>query len=237
MIFLIVIGLLFIAIIVAAVLSARNEWYWLNPVLLVFIFIAGVVGVAAMSQTLQLRLKAMKKVADVTQRAERAAVERQRVIFGDLKSSTYGPESLRGINQQLELLQLGRGRVWDGGTVANENGKIKFTFAQEQAKVDNKDLSLVNAELVAFAVDAEGVPSFVGKVRVTSQSPTELTLEQSVPIANFKEMLNHPQRLGRCMSECLLTSTVFSKISMVIVSQTSPWLRTMSSISTGSVSF
>ena len=187
MIFLIVIGLLFIAIIVAAVLSARNEWYWLNPVLLVFIFIAGVVGVAAMSQTLQLRLKAMKKVADVTQRAERAAAERQRVIFGDLKSSTYGPESLRGINQQLELLQLGRGRVWDGGTVANENGKIKFTFAQEQAKVDNKDLSLVDAELVAFAVDAEGVPSFVGKVRVTSQSPTELTLEQSVPIANFKE--------------------------------------------------
>ena len=187
MIFLVVIGLLFIAMIVFAVLSARKDWFWLNPVLLVFIFIAGVVGIAAMSQTLQLRLAAMKKVDSETKRMVRAEKERQEVIFGDLNSSTYGPNSLRGLNQQLELLQLGRGRVWPGGTVANENGKIKFTFPAPQPEIDNADLSLVDAELVAFAVNANGEPSFVGRFLVTNQSTTELLLEESVPIANWQE--------------------------------------------------
>jgi len=186
MIILAVVGLLFIAMIVFAVLSARKDWHWFNPVLLVFIFIAGVVGIAAMSQTLQLRLAAIKALEGATKRLARAETERQMVIFGDLKSSTYGPNSLRGLNQQLELLQLGRGRVWLGGKVANQNGKVTFTFSAAQPEVD-ENLSLVNTELFAFAVDSEGQPSFVGKVGILQQTPTELVMEQAIPIADWQE--------------------------------------------------
>ena len=141
MIVLVVVGLLFVAMIVFAVLSARKDWHWFNPVLLVFIFIASVVGIAAMSQTLQLRLAAIKALEKETKRVAKAEEERQTVLYGDLQSTTYGPMSLRGLNQQLELLQLGRGRVWLGGTVANQNGKITFTFPAAQPEVE---LSLIH---------------------------------------------------------------------------------------------
>ncbi len=185
-----VLGLLFVAMIVFAVLSARQDWHWLNPVLLVFIFLAGSAGMIGMAQTLHLRRSVLKQISDAQQRVDRAEEQRQKIIFGDLKSSTYGPESLRGLNQQVELLQLGRGRVWPGGKVANEDGEIKFTFPAEQPEVEDENMSLVNVELFAFAADQNGQPSFVGKFRVIEQTQTELYMEQSVPIANWQEYGN-----------------------------------------------
>ncbi len=186
-----ILGLLFIAMVVLAVLSAKKDWHWLNPVLLVFIFIAGSAGMIGMAQTLHLRRTALKAVDKQTKRVADQEALRQKVIFGDISSAEYGPESLRGLSQQLELMQLGRGREWGGGKVTHVEGQIKFTFAVEQPEVEDENMSLENVELYAFAdailQDKVTPVQFVGKFLVLSQSTTELTLVPSVPIANFQE--------------------------------------------------
>jgi hypothetical protein len=183
-----VLGLLLVAMIVFAVLSAKKDWHWLNPVLLIFIFIAGSAGMIGMAQTLHLRRGVLKKISDGTEKLERLEKEKQKVIYGDIASSEFGPDSLRGISQQVELLQLGRGRVWSGGEVKNENGEIEFKFPAEQPEIEDDNMSLANVELFAFANDANGIPvSFVGKFTVLEHNPTELFLERSVPIANWQE--------------------------------------------------
>ncbi len=194
-----ILGLLFIAMVVLAVLSAKKDWHWLNPVLLVFIFIAGSAGMIGMAQTLHLRRTAVSAVDKQLKRVTQAEENRQKFIFGDISSAEYGPESLRGRSQQLELMQLGRGREWAGGTVANVGGQIVFTFAAEQPEVEDENMSLENVELFAFAdqplrfiADGEEFTTptpvaFVGKFLVIQESTTTLTLSPSVPIADFQE--------------------------------------------------
>jgi len=195
-----VLGLLFIAMIVFAVMSARKDWHWLNPVLLVFIFIAGSAAMIGMGQTLHLRRGVLSKLDKEQKRVVRAETQRQELLYGDMSSSEYGPKSLRGLSQQNELLQLGRGRVWSGHklpkppetqlpkTIANVDGEIEFKFPAEQPEVEDESMSLANVELFAFSNDANGTPvEFVGKFLVVEQTQTELFLKQSVPIANWQE--------------------------------------------------
>lgn len=187
-----ILGLLFIAMIVFAVMSARKDWHWLNPVLLVFIFIAGSAAMIGMAQTLHLRRGVLKKIDRERIRAVKAEADRQEAIFGNISSAVYGPNSLRGLSQQVELLQLGRGRVWTGGKVKPaDQGELRFEFPSEQPAVEDDDMSLQDIELYAFADDANGTPvMFVGKFLVLEQTPTELFLQQSIPIANWQERLN-----------------------------------------------
>jgi len=151
-----------------------------------------------MAQTLHLRRGVLKKIDKERDRVVRAESQKQKLIFGDINSAEYGPESLRGLAQQVELLQLGRGRVWAGGTVAylpgekledgtEEDGEIKFTFPAEQPEVEDEDnMSLLHVELFAFANDQAGFPSFVGKFRVIEQTQTDLFMQQSV-LADWQE--------------------------------------------------
>ena len=183
-----ILGLLLIAMIVFAVMSARKDWHWLNPVLLVFIFIAGSAAMIGMAQTLHLRRGVLSKIKQVRDRAVSQEKLRQELVFGDLNSAEYGPKSLRGLSHQLELLQLGRGRVWEGGSVSNSDGEIQFTFPVEQPAVEDENMSLANVEIFAFANDQQGRPvNFVGKFLVVEQTQTELFLAQSVPIADWQE--------------------------------------------------
>lgn len=183
-----ILGLLFIAMIVFAVMSARKDWHWLNPVLLVFIFLAGSAGMIGMAQTLHLRRGVMSKIEKAQKRVVEQEAMRQQLVYGDISSAEYGPNSLRGRAQQLELLQLGRGRSWAGGTVSNADGEIEFKFPAEQPEVEDENLSLNNVELFAFADNDKGSPvMFVGKFLVIEQTPNELFLEQSAPIANWQE--------------------------------------------------
>lgn len=183
-----ILGVLLIAMIVFAVMSARKDWHWLNPVLLVFIFIAGSAAMVGMAQTLHLRRGVISKIEKLRDRAVSQEKLRQELVFGDLNSAEYGPDSLRGRSQTLELLQLGRGRVWEGGTVSNTDGEIQFTFPAEQPAVEDENMSLANVEIFAFANNQQGTPvSFVGKFLVVEQTQTELFLAQSVPIANWQE--------------------------------------------------
>lgn len=204
-----ILGLLFIVMVVLAVLSARKDWHWLNPVLLVFIFLSGSAGMIGMAQTLHLRRKALSAVEEQLERATRFEAERQQVIFGEYSSAEYGPESLRGLSQQIELMKLGRGREWSGGTVTNNNGPITFTFPAEQPDVDNDNMSLERVELFAFADQDLTVNgnvlrapvSFVGKFLVTEQTNTELTLVPSLELfANFEEYSN-PQAVSWTLFE------------------------------------
>lgn len=191
-----ILGLIFIAMVVLTVLSVK-DWQWLNPVLLILIFIAGSAGMIGMAQTLHLRTKAQAKLESLRERADTAEANAQQAIYGDVNSTEYGPESLRGINQQVNLMMLGRGRTWEGGSVSNQNGNIEFTFPEVQGAVETEDQNLENVELFAFAegqfqVGPENVPvtapsTFVGKFRVLQQSPTRLLLKPAVPIANYAQ--------------------------------------------------
>lgn len=189
-----ILGLIFIAMVVLTVMSVK-DWHWLNPVLLILIFIAGSAGMIGMAQTLHLRTEAQAKLASLTKRADTAEANQQMAVYGDVNSTEYGPESLRGVNQQVNLMMIGRGRTWEGGTVANNNGDIEFTFPVVQGAVETEDQNLENVELFAFAegqlqIGPDNLPvaapiSFVGKFRVVQQSTTRLVLKPSIPIANF----------------------------------------------------
>ena len=184
-----ILGLLFIASIVFAVMS-RKDWHWLNLVLLVFVFMAGAAGMVAMAQTLHLRKTAVKKYTDAYNNAQNLEKQANEAIFGDPNSSEYGPDSLRGVAQQIKLLRIGRGRVFSGGTASNVDGNIRFEFPAELPSVDDQSLTLQDVELFAFAdVVQEGVKlpvGFVGRFLVVEQQPKFLVLERTDLLPNFQ---------------------------------------------------
>lgn len=184
-----ILGLLLIGMIVLAVLS-RKDWHWLNLVLLIFVFIAGSAAMISMAQTLFLRRNAYIAWDRAVTAAKKADDALEIAIFGDVDSAEYSSDSLRGVSQELNLLQIGRGRTISNGKVSNNNGQIRFEFPEEQPAAQDEN-SLLQRDLFAFAeADVNGglAPvTFVGKFRVTEQQPGFLTLDRTDLVADAEQ--------------------------------------------------
>lgn len=184
-----ILGLLLVAVIVFAVMS-RKDWHWLNLVLLVFVFMAGAAGMVAMAQTLHLRKTAVKKYNDALVKRVDLEKRANEAVYGSPNSPEYGPDSLRGVTQQVKLMRIGRGRVFSGGTVSNVDGNIRFEFPAELPDTDDEALTLQDVELFAFAdEERDGVKfpvGFVGRFLVVEQQPQFLLLERTGLLANFQ---------------------------------------------------
>jgi hypothetical protein len=191
MVFYAIIGLIFILLIVFSVMSSK-DWHWVNIVFLVLTYLAGVAATIALAQVFSLRSNAMKKYQDALTSATTQEQAADVAINGEANSVEYDPESLQGANQLLNLAMLGRGRVWSGGAMTIEDPVRVFTFPEALPAIQNPNQSLEDVELFAFlegTIEGQVYPvSFIGKVRVTEQSPESLKLED-VFISNPREFL------------------------------------------------
>ncbi len=191
-----ILGLLLVAVIVFVVLSAK-DWHWLNLVLIVFVFIAGSAAMLAMAQTLHLRTKAIKRYDSALKDAQAKTQLANDAVFGKADSAEYGADSVRGLAQQVNLLRIGRGRVYSNGSVSNTDGQIRFEFPTELPDGNDDALTLQDTELFAFqevqrpAADGDGQISipvgFIGKFLVVEQQPKFLVMERTGLLGNFTQ--------------------------------------------------
>ncbi len=189
-----IIGIAFVLLVVFAVVAARNTWHWVNSVFLVLTFIVGVGACVSTSQVFKKRTTDMKAALAAKALAEKNEAAARLAVYGP-ENVTYGPESLRGRTEQLNLELAGRGRVWQHGTVdvKGNNRVFKFPVARPQdAELGEMQDILLHAFAdgpVPVGDGAESVNypvSYIGTVSVASETPDAVELEP-VFLANEAE--------------------------------------------------
>ncbi len=202
MILYIVFGLIFVALIVIAILSAK-EFHWVNSLLLIFLFLSTAAASMGLAGVLHKRSKAVKNLATKEKNLTRVSADYNKAVFGDADAIGFGKSSLRALSAQLDLLQVGRGRVWNGGKVVAADGDWTFTFPAAVPEGGLAQLeSLVEVEVHVFKEEAIQVKTsegpkqvsipvgYVGKFRIVEATLEALLLEE-VRVIN-REEANQP---------------------------------------------
>ncbi len=198
MILYIIFGLIFLALIVIAILSSK-ELHWVNSLILIFLFLSTAAASMGMAGVLHKRTKAVTKLNKIEQQLEKTRDDYNKAVFGDADAIGFGKKSLRALSAQLDLLQVGRGRVWNGGKVVSGDGAWTYTFADAVPEGGENQLStLEEIEVHVFseqartfktsAGDAQVVipVNYVGKFRITEATREAFQLEP-VRIVNPEE--------------------------------------------------
>ncbi len=174
-----IIGLLFVLVVVFAVLASKT-WHWVNIVFVVLIFITGVTASVGLSQSLALRRIDMNEAKRYEALAERLTEEANVALNGPMEVIGFGPDSLRGVAEELEREMYGRGRVWSSGvvTVNAENRVFKFPVARG----DDQQIPMNGIVVYAFAdgTSEDGLVypfEYIGKFRVVAEASEQVELE------------------------------------------------------------
>ena len=186
-----IVALVFIALCVCVYLASKS-WHWVNVLFLMLTFIAGLAATIGLAQVGSLRYKQQKAALDAQKRADRLVSEASLKVSGDLDSTTYSKDSLRGVSQELALVMAGRGRVWSRGSVSADGENVTFTFPSARPKSGDNGIQLENVVLFAFGEDIARIPkgegndantppprvpiSYIGSVRVIEETPESLKL-------------------------------------------------------------
>ena len=186
-----VVSIVFIALCVC-VYFASQSWHWVNVLFLMLTFIAGLAATIGLAQVGSLRYKQQKAALDAEQRAERLVSQANLQVSGDIDSTTYSQDSLRGVSQELALVMAGRGRVWSRGSVTADGDNIIFKFPSARPNSGENGVKLENVVLFAFAEGVAPVPKgegdntntppprvpigYIGSVRVIEETPESLKL-------------------------------------------------------------
>ena len=129
-----IVGIVFIALCVCVYLASKS-WHWINVLFLMLTFIAGLAATIGLAQVGSLRYKQQKSALDAERRAERTVGQANLQVSGDIDSTTYSKDSLRGVSQELALVMAGRGRVWSRGAVTpGDDGNVTFKFPSARPK-------------------------------------------------------------------------------------------------------
>jgi hypothetical protein len=180
-------GVLLILLIFFLVKSA-NTWNWVPITFVVLIFLTSIVGGIAASRSLKTRrawkaqyLENEKTLARVKAEFEEALVGAPDAVGG------YGEGSLRQVNSALRLAQIGKGRVWEGGSPVRNGEQYTITFNPAPDAPSPAGQIMQDMQLFAFeAADRIAVPgggsppaaAFVGVFKVTaSDGINTVTLE------------------------------------------------------------
>jgi len=198
MILYIVYGLIFLALIVIAVLSAK-EFHWVNSLLLIFLFLSTAAASMGLAGVLHKRSKAVKKLSAVEKRLTKVQADYNKAVFGGADAIGFGKSSLRALSAKLDLLRVGRGRVWNGGTVVAADGEWTFTFPTAvPAGGENQMKSLQEIEVHVFKEESRQIKissgptqvsipvGYVGKFRIV-EATVEAFLLEPVRIINAEE--------------------------------------------------
>ncbi len=180
-----VIGLAFVLLIVFAVLSAK-QWHWLNIVFLILTFLVGVAATAAMAQCYQRRLDEQSAAENAMEDAMEWKEKARMAVFGSVTSIEYDADSLRGLDQLLQLATYGRGRVWNRGTPTADGNNREFAFEVARDAKSNMETmvlfafadGLISVTLSDGTVVDQIYPlGFIGSFRVVTEANDKLTLE------------------------------------------------------------
>jgi hypothetical protein len=167
MILYIVFGLIFLALVVIAVMSAK-EFHWVNSLLLIFLFLSTAAASMGLAGVLHKRTKAVKKLSTIEKRLDKVHADYNKAVFGDADAIGFGKSSLRALSAQLDLLQVGRGRVWNGGKVAAADGEWTFTFPTAvPAGGENQLASLQEIEVHVFKEEARQIKVSSGPTQIS----------------------------------------------------------------------
>lgn len=179
--FYIVFGLLFLLLIVFAVMASKH-WHWINTVFLILTFIAGTAAATGMAKVFYKRSKAVAALNSIQEKTVAARRNLRVAIQGTADDIGYGKDSLRALSNELNLMLMGRGRVWTGGDVAANDGAWNFTLPQPMENVDPETLTkLQQMEVHVFRnaiIKNRPYPvSYVGQFRIRDVSAAGFVME------------------------------------------------------------
>ena len=189
MILYIVFGLIFLALIVIAIMSAK-EFHWVNSLLLILLFLSTAAASMGLAGVLHRRSKAVKKLSTIEKRLDKVRADYNTAVFGGADAIGFGKSSLRALSAQLDLLQVGRGRVWNGGQVVAADGQWTFNFPKAVPEGGEDQLKLLlEVEVHVFKEEARQIKvssgpkqvsipvDYVGKFRIVEATPAGFLLE------------------------------------------------------------
>ena len=128
----IIVGVLFITLVVGLIKSAQN-WTWVTITALALIFVTSVFGGITVSRTLKTRSAWIIKDRLNQDLAEKAHAAYLEVLNGSPDAITFPPDSHYGLNNKVNLMAIGQGRIWRSGQPVVEGDSIKVTFTQTAA--------------------------------------------------------------------------------------------------------
>jgi len=179
-----IIGIVFLLLVFFAVVAARNTWHWVNSVFLILTFIVGVGAVTTMSKVYKERKADMQDAQRTKELAEKNEADARLAVFGQ-DNIIYGPESLRGRTEELNLALAGQGRIWQHGQVeAKGNNRVfKFPVARpaDEAVGAMQDILLhafMDGPVTLPGGEVADAPvRYIGTVSVANESPDSVELE------------------------------------------------------------
>ncbi len=193
MILYIVFGLIFLALVVIAVMSAK-EFHWVNSLLLIFLFLSTAAASMGLAGVLHKRSKAVKKLASVEKRLDKVRADYNKAVFGGADAIGFGKSSLRALSAQLDLLRVGRGRVWNGGKVVAADGEWTFTFPTAVPEGGESQLkSLQEIEVHVFKEEARQIKVSSGPTQVSI--PVDYVGKFRIVEATLQGFLLEPVRI------------------------------------------
>ena len=168
-----ILALLFIAVVVFCIV-ARKTWGWIDITFSILSFLAGIAAIWGATQCYSLRKDDLNAVEKHQVALETATAENNKIRFGEARSITYDPGSLRAVSGELSRELTGRGRVWSNGKVAADGDNRVFTFTEPRPDVALRPL--VNVVVFAFLTESIGGKNYpaqyIGSARVKSEPDT-----------------------------------------------------------------
>lgn len=151
-----VVGIVFIVLAVALFKSA-STWNWVPIVAVLFIFVTAIFAGITASRALKTRAAWLKKDLQNENLAATALVERDEVLYGPANAIKYSDDSLVGINNTLNLLTIGEGRIWRSGQpTAGDQGKVSLTFTPPEGDSRPSPATQLKQDMQVYAFADQG---------------------------------------------------------------------------------
>jgi hypothetical protein len=161
MLFYLLAGLVFIALVVFLVFAAKN-WHWLHVTAVVLVYLTAVPGFYCAGFVLKTRKAVVKEFAESKLSVENERKRYLSRLYGDQPGPQggFGEGSLKAEVSRYMLLTMGKGRSWDEATLqARNETQVTFAISQPAAAVNPDDALGADPALPAAAAPAAAEPT------------------------------------------------------------------------------
>jgi hypothetical protein len=187
MLFYLLAGVVFIALVVFLVFAAKN-WHWLHVTAVVLVYLTAVPGFYCAGFVLKTRKAVVKEFAEAKLSADNERKRYLSRLYGDQPGPNggFGEGSLKAEVSRYNLLTMGKGRSWDDAVLQARN-ETQVTFGiNDPAPPANPDEALPAAGAPAAAPGAAeptpGLYPTVGALIYAFQL-TGMTMEENRQVA------------------------------------------------------
>ncbi len=203
--------------------KSAETWSWVPITMVVLIFLTSIFAGITASRSLKTR-NAWKKQAQENEKTL-ARVEnefREALVGAQNTVAGYGEGSLRQVNSELQLSQIGKGRVWNGGSPTRNGGQFSLNFTAAAGIPSAASQITQDMQLFAFeASDRIVVPGggspppaeFVGIFKVVNTNGTDTVTVEPVFLTKFYDTGS----LMRQLSQELAANNNTDKINRLLI--------------------